>query len=322
MCTCRGELCSPASASAGTSCWTARGRWGILFWVIDVEFVVKQDGCILRDVLRRDMGVSYSAMKSAKWDNRILVDGASTPVNAVLRAGQRVEILWPEEKPVYQLRPYALELKIPYEDEHLMVIDKPAPLASQSSAGHPDNSLENAVYAYMGCPEDFIYRPVNRLDKGTSGLMVIAKTPHAQHLLQKQLHTEAFQRVYLAVVEGVPEPRCGVIDAPIAKVEAASIQRCVCPEGRPSVTRYRVERVSGGRALVRLRLETGRTHQIRVHMRHLGCPVCGDFLYGTELPELPGRFALHSAELQLAHPFTGEMLHLRSELPPELISLL
>lgn len=289
---------------------------------MNMNYIVPLNGCTLRDILRRDMGVSYSAIKSAKWDNRILVDGVPTPVNAVLRVGQVVTMLWPEEQPVYQLRPYELALNTPYEDEHLMVIDKPAPLASQSSAGHPDNSLENAVFAYMGCPADFIYRPVNRLDKGTSGLMVVAKTPHAQHLLQKQLHTEAFQRVYLAVVEGVPEPTRGVIDAPIAKVEAASIRREVCPEGRPSVTHYQVEQVSGQRALVRLRLETGRTHQIRVHMSYMGCPVCGDFLYGTELPELPGRFALHSAELVLAHPFTGEVLHLRSELPRELISLL
>ncbi|MBP3637906.1 MAG: RluA family pseudouridine synthase [Clostridia bacterium] len=289
---------------------------------MNVDYIVQQEGRRLRDVLRRDMGVSYSAMKSAKWDNRILVDGVPTPVNAPLHAGQVVTMLWPEEKPVYQLRPYDLALDIPYEDEHLLVINKPAPLASQSSAAYPDDSLENAAFAYMGCPKDYVYRPVNRLDKGTSGLMVVAKTPHMQHLLQKQLHTEAFQRIYLAVVEGVPEPACGTVDAPIAKVEEASIRRQVCPEGRPSVTHYQVEKASGGRALVRLRLETGRTHQIRVHMSHMGWPVCGDFLYGSELPELPGRFALHSAELVLVHPMTGETLHLHAQLPEALTSLL
>ena len=289
---------------------------------MNVDYIVQQEGRRLRDVLRRDMGVSYSAMKSAKWDDRILVDGVPTPVNALLHAGQVVTMLWPEERPVYQLRPYDLALDIPYEDEHLLVINKPAPLASQSSAAYPDDSLENAVFAYMGCPKDFVYRPVNRLDKGTSGLMVVAKTPHVQHLLQKQLHTEAFQRIYLAVVEGVPEPACGTVDAPIAKVEEASIRRQVCPEGRPSVTHYQVEKATGGRALVRLRLETGRTHQIRVHMSHMGWPVCGDFLYGSELPELPGRFALHSAELVLVHPLTGETLHLHAPLPEVLTSLL
>ena len=289
-----------------------------------MEHVVtaQENGWRLRDVLRRSMGVSYSAMKSAKWDNRILVDGESVPVNVILREGQTVCMLWREPEPAYELRPFRLPLTIPFEDEHLLIVDKPAPLASQSSAAYPDDSLENAVFAYMGCPEGFIYRPVNRLDKGTSGLMVIAKTPHAQHRLQQQLHTEAFERGYLAVTEGVPCPGEGLVDAPIGKVDAASIRREVRPDGKPSVTHYRVERQQGGRALVRLRLETGRTHQIRVHMAHMGCPVCGDFLYGTELAQLPGRFALHSATLRLIHPLTGEKLRVESELPPALRALL
>lgn len=282
----------------------------------------QEQGWRLRDVLRRSMGVSYSAMKSAKWDQRILVDGAPRTVDTILSAGQVVTMLFPEEKPVYQLAPHSIPLTIPYQDEHFLVIDKPAPLASQSSAGHPDNSLENALFAHFGCPEDFIYRPVNRLDKGTSGLMVIALDPHSQHRLQSLLHTADFQRLYLAVVEGAPPEVSGIIDAPIAKVDAASIRRIVTPEGKPSVTHYEVLERSGSRSLVRLRLDTGRTHQIRVHMAHLGCPVAGDFLYGTELPSLPERFALHSAELILTHPFTGERLHLTSPLPDGLRALL
>lgn len=282
----------------------------------------QEQGWRLRDVLRRSMGVSYSAMKSAKWDQRILVDGAPRTVDTLLSAGQVVTMLFPEEKPVYQLVPHDLPLSIPYQDQHFLVIDKPAPLASQSSAGHPDNSLENALFAHFGCPADFIYRPVNRLDKGTSGLMAVALDPHSQHRLQSLLHTANFQRLYLAVVESTPPEPYGVIDAPIAKENAASIRRIVTPEGKPSVTHYEVLERSGGRSLVRLRLDTGRTHQIRVHMAHLGCPVAGDFLYGAELPLLPGRFALHSAELILTHPFTGERLHLTSPLPDSLRALL
>lgn len=289
-----------------------------------MEHIVAPDeaGRKLRDILRQVMGVSYSAMKSAKWDQRILLDGRPTPVNAIVQAGQRVTMLWPEEHPAYVLRPYALPLIIPYQDEHLLIVDKPAPLASQSSAGHPDNSLENALYAHFGCPADFVYRPVNRLDKGTSGLMVIARTAHAQHRLQQQLHTPDFRRTYLAVTQGIPVPAEGVIDAPMMKEDAASIRRIVRADGKPSVTRYRVERTCGDRALVRLILETGRTHQIRVHMRHIGCPVCGDFLYGEELAELPGRFALHSTEVRLLHPITGERLIFHSPLPASLEALL
>lgn len=281
-----------------------------------------ESGRRLRDILRQVMGVSYSAMKSAKWDGRITVDGIATPVDAFVREGQTVCIRFKDVAPVYTVKPYDIPLVIPYEDEHLYVIDKPAPLASQSSANHPDDALENALYAHLGCPADFVYRPVNRLDKGTSGLMIVAKDAHAQHRLQKLLHSDDFARQYLAVVEGKLPAKSGVIDAPIGKEDAASIRRLVREDGKPSVTHYEVLEERNGRSLVKLRLETGRTHQIRVHMAHLGCPVCGDFLYGTELPELPGRFALHSHELTLTHPLTMEGLHIVSPLPEKLRALL
>ncbi len=275
------------------------------------NYTVKPEeaGRRLREILRGPMSISYSAMKSAKWNGRILLNGEPAFVDVRVREGDRVEAVFPEKRPAYQTVPFYLALKIPYEDDALLIVDKPAPLASQSSAGHPEDSLENAVFAHLGCEESFIYRPVNRLDRGTSGLMVIAKTPHAQDLLQRQLHTPDFRREYLALTEGVPDPPEGTIDAPIAKENAASVRREVRPDGKPARTDYRVIRAEGGRALVRLRLETGRTHQIRVHLRSIGCPVCGDFLYGRELPEeFPGRFALHSAFLSLRHPLTGERL--------------
>ena len=281
-----------------------------------------ESGRRLRDILRQVMGVSYSAMKSAKWDGRITVDGLAIPVDAFVREGQTVCIRFKDAAPVYQVKPYDIPLVIPYEDEHLYVIDKPAPLASQSSANHPDDALENALFAHLGCPADYIYRPVNRLDKGTSGLMIVAKDAHTQHLLQKLLHSDDFARQYLAVVEGHLPAKSGVIDAPIGKEDAASIRRLVRDDGKPSVTHYEVLQETARRSLVKLRLETGRTHQIRVHMAHLGCPVCGDFLYGTELPELPGRIALHSHELTLTHPLTMEGLHIVSPLPEALSALL
>jgi 23S rRNA pseudouridine1911/1915/1917 synthase len=282
----------------------------------------EEGGRKLRDILRQVMCVSYSAMKSAKWDGRITLDGIPTPVDAIVRPGQIAAIRFQDEKPAYVPRPYPLKLNIPWQDEHFCVIDKPAPLASQSSANHPDDALENAYYAHLGCPDDFIFRPVNRLDKGTSGLMVVACNPHSQHLLQQMLHSADFERSYLAVVEGHLPASSGIVDAPIGKEEAASIRRIVTPAGKPSVTHYQVLEETTTRSLVRLVLQSGRTHQIRVHMAHLGCPVAGDFLYGAELPELPGRFALHSHELKLSHPVTGEQLNLISPLPEQLRMLL
>ena len=280
-----------------------------------MEYRVKTEeaGRKVRDILRRSMGVSYTAMKSAKWNGRIFLNGEAARADTTVNAGDTVEIEWAEDIPVYALKPYELKIEVPYEDEHLMIAVKPAGIASQSSRNHPDDSLENAVYARNGCPENFIYRPVNRLDKGTGGLMVIARTPYAQHLLQKELHTVAFRRRYLAWTDGKPASNEGMLDYPIAKAPGATVRRTVSPDGKPSRTRYRVLREQGEGALVLLELETGRTHQIRVHLSHIGCPVRGDFLYGEERPEeFPGCFALHSAMLELDHPVTGERIRLSS----------
>ncbi|MBR2823194.1 MAG: RluA family pseudouridine synthase [Clostridia bacterium] len=274
----------------------------------------EEEGRRVREILRTSMRLSYTAMKSAKWNGDILLNGTKTTVDVRVRAGDRIRVILPDPSPVFTPTPYDLPLTVPYEDEQLLVIDKPAPLASQSSLKHPGDSLENAVYSYYGCPEGFVYRPVNRLDKGTSGLMVVARDGHTQDLLQRMLHGEDFVREYIALTEGIPDPPEGVIDLPIGKREAASIRREVRPDGQRARTLYRVlEQRPGHRALVRVRLETGRTHQIRVHLAAIGCPVCGDFLYGTErIEEFPGRFALHSAYLKLKHPVTGKLLELES----------
>ena len=269
----------------------------------------EEDGRRVREILRRSMQVSYSAMKSAKWNGRIRLNGEPVFTDARVRAGDVVSIEWGEEEPAYRPREFDLPLDIRFEDEHLIILSKSAPLASQSSRNHPDDSLENAVYTYLGCPERYVSRPVNRLDKGTSGLMAIAKTPYAQARLQAQLHTPRFRRRYLALTDGVPSENRGIIDLPIGKAPGATVRRMIDPEGKRSVTRFRVLSAREESALLLLELETGRTHQIRVHLSAIGCPVQGDFLYGTERPDrFPGRFALHSALLELEHPANGRRL--------------
>ena len=280
-----------------------------------MEYRVKteEDGRRIRDILRRSMEISYSAMKSAKWNGRILLNGEPVHTDARVQAGDTVLFIPAEDRPVYALKPYDIPLEIPYIDEHLMVVVKPSPLASQSSRNHPDDSLENALYSYFGCPADFVYRPVNRLDKGTGGLMVVARTPYAQHLMQRKLHGSDFIRRYLALTDGIPAEQEGVIDLPIGKAPEASVKRIITPDGKKSITRYRVLRRNEGGALILLELRTGRTHQIRVHLSAIGCPVHGDFLYGTEDPErFAGRFALHSAYLEMKHPVTGEQMQFTS----------
>ncbi|MDY2601981.1 MAG: RluA family pseudouridine synthase, partial [Eubacteriales bacterium] len=237
----------------------------------------------------------------------------------ILRTGDRVEVAI-EETGSSLAEPVAGEVDVRYEDDALMILNKPAPLACQSSSRNAAPALENFLMAKYG--DGFVFRPLNRLDKGTSGLMCAAKNAHAYQLMQRTLHTGDYLRQYLAVVCGRLEGS-GVVDAPIAKEDAATVRRVVDFEkGKPAVTRWESQGVFGEYSLVRLTLETGRTHQIRVHMAHLGHPVAGDFLYGTELACLPGRFALHSARIRLTHPMTGEVLEITSPLPEELQNLL
>ena len=290
-----------------------------------MEYIAKETdaGRSVRDILRGELRASTHEIQHAKWHGGLLLNGEACTVRAVVRPGDVITLLPEEKAPAFVPEPYALPLSIPWADEHLLIVDKPAPLPVQSSARQPKETLENALYAHLGRPEGFIYRPVNRLDKGTSGLMAVALDAHTQQRLQRLLHTESFRRVYLAVTEGAPEEDSGTIRLPIGKAPGSTVRRVIDPAGKPAVTRYEVLRRCGnGRALVRLRLETGRTHQIRVHLSAIGCPVCGDFLYGSELAELPGRFALHSAEITFPHPVTGDVIQLASPLPPALEKLL
>ena len=281
----------------------------------------KDAGRKIKYFVRGDMGVSYHQFAALKARDGLRVNGAPVHANYLLRAGDAVTVLL-EDGVRDGVAMENAPVPVVYEDEDLLIIDKTAPLACQCSPKQPSGTLENRLaWRYRDDP-GFTFRPLNRLDRGTSGLMAAAKNAHACQLLQRQLHTPDFLREYLAVVEG-PMTGEGVVDAPIAKEAAATVRRVVDFEhGKPAVTHYHVERTGERYALVRLRLETGRTHQIRVHLAHLGHPIAGDFLYGREDARLPGRFALHSARIRLRHPLTGEVIERESPLPEALARLL
>ena len=282
----------------------------------------KDAGRQLKYFVRSDMGVSYGQFTSLKRRNGLLVNGAPVHANHILRPGDEVTVLLADAPADKTVVPEEGPVCIVYKDEDLILLDKPAPLACQCSPKQPGGTLENRLaHVYRDRP-GFVFRPLNRLDRGTSGLMAAALNAHAAQRLQRQLHTDAFIREYLAVVEGRMAGE-GVIDAPIQKEDAATVRRVVDWErGKPAVTHYRVERSGDRYSLVRLRLQTGRTHQIRVHLACLGHPVAGDFLYGAEDPRLPGRFALHSTYIRLVHPVSGEAIERVSPLPAALMALL
>lgn len=280
-----------------------------------IEHIIlpEQDGLKLKTVVLRDLKVSNSCFSSMKFSGGVTLDGAQAFANDRVAAGQRLRLTLPQGEET-ATEAYPIPLSVPYMDDDYCVIDKPAPLPTMPSALQEGPALENAFYAYLGCPELYTFRPVNRLDKGTSGLMCVAMNAHAQQLLQKQLHTDAFVREYTALCDGVMGEDAGLIDAPIG-LSGNGIKRAVMPDGKPSRTRFTVLARGKHRTLLNLRLETGRTHQIRVHMAYLGMPVTGDYLYGTEHILLPGRFALHSSYIRFVSPLTGQTIEANSPVP-------
>lgn len=282
----------------------------------------KDAGRKVKYFVRGDMGVSFGQFNALKARSGLLVNGVPVHANHILRPGDAVTALLEDGPGSKGVTPEEGPVDVVYEDEDLIIIDKPAPLATQCSPKQPGGTLENRLAWRYRDRTGFTFRPLNRLDRGTSGLMAAAMNAHAAQRLQRQLHTDGFIREYLAVVEGRMAGE-GVIDAPIAKAAAATVRRVIDEtNGKPAVTRYRVEESGESHSLVRLRLETGRTHQIRVHLQYLGHPVVGDFLYGAEDPCLPGRFALHSTYIRLVHPVTGETVERTSPLPQALAALL
>lgn len=276
---------------------------------------------LIKHFVRSELGVSYRQLSALKtWDG-LHVNGEIVHANYALVPGDEIEVLLMDTAQKDVL-PDPQPVNIVYEDDDLMIIDKPAPLACQCSPRHPEHTLENRLAWHFRSEENFVFRPLNRLDKGTSGLLAAAKHAHATQLLQKQLHTDSFVREYLAVVEGHLEGS-GVINAPISKANDSTIRRVIDHEnGKPAVTHYTSVGFGNNRSLIRLRLETGRTHQIRLHLSHTGYPIVGDFMYGTEIDALPERFALHSAFIALNHPITGRRIEYESPLPTELQNLL
>lgn len=283
------------------------------------EVPAEDAGKKLGVVLRQRMRLSNRQISHLKFAGGIFLNENCVHTGVFVKTGDTVRVRLEDHGP--QLAPYDIPLRIVYRDEDVLVVDKAAPLPSIRSVHQDEKTLENAVYAYLGCPDGYIYRPVSRLDKGTSGLMPIALNAYAHDRMQRALHTTAYVRQYLAVTEGAPEADAGVIDRPIGMENG--VKRCIDPDGKRAVTHYKVlRRCENGRALLRLQLETGRTHQIRVHLSSLSHPVAGDFMYGWELPELPGRFALHAAYLRFVHPVSGQEMAFESPLPAELQKLL
>lgn len=283
----------------------------------------QEEGAPLLAILKGPLGFSSGAVRRMKQVGAIRLNGRLAFTTTRVRAGDVACCVLPqEEQSSPNIRPVPGPLCIRYEDEDLLIIDKPAGTPVHPSQGHFADSLANFLAYEMeqrGTP--FVFRAVNRLDRNTSGLMAVAKNAHAHSLLGRALHTGAMRREYRAVVCGAIRPAQGVIDAPILDVPG-QLKRLVSPAGSPAVTHYETLDACGPYSLVRLWLETGRTHQIRVHLAHIGHPLAGDFLYSTELPGLLEGHALHSSLLRLRQPVTGRLIQVESPIRPGMARLL
>jgi 23S rRNA pseudouridine1911/1915/1917 synthase len=250
----------------------------------------------------------------------VTVNGKGARASLKLNTGDRVDVIIPPEAPSH-LTPEAIPLEIVYEDSDLMVIDKPAGLAVHPAPGHPSHTLVNAILGYLpGLAEDEnTLRPgiVHRLDKDTSGLMVVAKNRVAQADLAGQFKARTVVKSYLVLVEGKLTPEAGIIEADIGRDRRHRQRMAVVTGGRAARTEYRVIRYIGDYSLLEIKPETGRTHQIRVHLAAIGFPVVGDATYGITSPHLTRQF-LHADKLGFKFPSTGEYVEFQSPLPEDL----
>ena len=289
--------------------------------VLTHTVIEAEAGQPVKQLLLHLWGISGSFLSRLKFRQAITVNGAPVTVRFVPRPGDvlaaDVSDL-PGEHP--HIRPVDFPLDILYEDEDLLLINKPAGIAVHPAALTEETATiagAAAHYLHSSC-----FHAVNRLDRGTTGVMAVAKTGFIHARCMARLHTDDFRREYRAVCEGIPSPAEGDIDLPIGRAESSLLKRQADPLGQPAHTHYEVLAASHGRALLRLTPTTGRTHQLRVHMAAIGHPLTGDWLYGTEDRALIARPALHSYHLRMMHPLTGTTIDVTAPLPEDMQRLL
>lgn len=280
----------------------------------------EEEGKMVRQVLRNRFRFSRRMFRRLKEAKAVEVNGEKVFLTSRVHKGDWIQIRLPHDTGEGMV-PQPIPVDVLYEDEDLIVLDKQPGVVVHPTKNHPDQTLANGLAHYWRERGEFhLIRPVTRLDKDTSGLIVFAKHAHAHAVLSGQMKKKRYHREYLAVVYGMLEQNEGVIRAPIARSSENSNLRVVSTQGVEAITRYRVVERLKGATLVRVGLETGRTHQIRVHMADLGHPLIGDTMYGG-VPLLE-RQALHALYLQLIHPRDGSIRSWESPLPSDIHQLL
>ncbi len=288
--------------------------------ILDYQITKETDSILL--FLKEHGYSSNLIVHLKKTPESILKNGIWSYVNEPLHVGDTLQIHIEENEGSDNIVPNEIPLSILYEDKDILVIDKPANMPIHPSINHYEQTLANGVLWYYTAQQiPYTFRCITRLDRDTTGVTLLAKHMLSASVLSKAMQQKQIQKEYLALCDGVT-PEEGTIDAPICRAADSVIKRCVDFEnGDSAVTRFVREWTNGQISLVRLKPETGRTHQIRVHMKHIGHPLLGDFLYHPGNYSM-NRQALHCASLTFTHPITGEKLTINAKLPDDMQQLL
>lgn len=287
--------------------------------IFEYQISSGEEGRKLGDFLR-EKGYSRQLLRQLKeTENGLLRNGQPTFMTIALKNGDRIRVrLLEKAEGSEAIMPAPLPFEIVYEDEDLLVINKPADMPIHPSFQNHGNTLADALtWHYQQQGKEFVYRCINRLDRDTTGLLIVARHQLSASILSDMVRKREIHREYLAIVEGIP-PEKGTISAPIGRKEGSAILREVNFEtGEPARTHFTRLETRNGLSLVSLKLETGRTHQIRVHMSYIGCPLIGDYLYYPDHTRI-NRQALHSYRLSFLHPITGKALSFTAPLPEDM----
>lgn len=289
-----------------------------------LKYVVKKDEHFdnIKEVLKTKFEISDRLLLKLKKNNLIFLNGSVANINGPINSNDMVEISLDYDEDNTNIVPVKMDLKIVFEDDWLLILNKPAGYPIHPSMLHFEDSISNGVKYYF----DSInlhkkIRPVNRLDKDTSGIVIFAKNEYAQECLVRQMKQNEFVKEYIAVCCGKFDSLVGTVNAPISRKDGSIIERCVNQNGDYSVTHYDVVQSNSNMSVVHLRLDTGRTHQIRVHMSYLGHSIVGDTLYGTA-SDLINRQALHSSSVTFYHPVTKQRLSFTAPLFDDMNNLI
>ena len=273
----------------------------LLFTVQNVDGEI-----IIRNYLTQRLGFSTSIIAIVKYDN-VTVNGETVYMRATVKNGDVIGVTLPDEESE-NIPPIDIPLDIIYEDEHIIAVNKPINMPTHPSRGNHLPTLANAIMAYFN--SSFVFRAISRLDRDTSGIVLIAKNQLSAAILSREMKKGSFRKIYEATVVGIPNPAFGEINVPIARETEGDIKRVVREDGKNAITRYRVIDVNkDNNAIMELEAITGRTHQLRVHMAYIGHPLVADFLYGERIEN--ETYRLHCKFLEFPHPISGDTVTLR-----------